>query len=217
MPKKLNGQNSKAVAAKARKEEKATAEKERVEREKEDALWRDDDKKREKKLSRKEDSEKKRLVALERKKERKELEEEETVAIGSSRGRAEGKSLSTQKMTRKQIEETMKESKKMRESEQKDSSVDQVRDIEENVNRLQVDGEEARTVETAINILSGTGTAAVEKHPEKRMKAAYEEFEKSRLPVLKVENPNLRLSQLKQLLRKEWMKSPQNPFNQIAR
>ena len=89
--------------------------------------------------------------------------------------------------------------------------------IEENVNRLQVDGEEARTVETAINILSGTGTAAVEKHPEKRMKAAYEEFEKSRLPVLKVENPNLRLSQLKQLLRKEWMKSPQNPFNQIAR
>ena len=217
MPKKLNGQNSKAVAAKARKEEKATAEKERVEREKEDALWRDDDKKREKKLSRKEDSEKKRLVALERKKERKELEEEETVAIGSSRGRAEGKSLSTQKMTRKQIEETMKESKKMRESEQKDSSVDQVRDIEENVNRLQVDGEEARTVETAINILNGTGTAAVEKHPEKRMKAAYEEFEKSRLPVLKVENPNLRLSQLKQLLRKEWMKSPQNPFNQIAR
>ena len=217
MPKKLNGQNSKAVAAKARKEEKATAEKERVEREKEDALWRDDDKKREKKLSRKEDSEKKRLVALERKKERKELEEEEAVAIGSSRGRAEGKSLSTQKMTIKQIAEKMKEGKKMRESEQKVSSVDQVRDIEENVNRLQVDGEEARTVETAINILSGTGTGAVDKHPEKRMKAAYEEFEKSRLPVLKVENPNLRLSQLKQLLRKEWMKSPQNPFNQIAR
>ena len=196
MPKKLNGQNSKAVAAKARKEEKATAEKERVEREKEDALWRDDDKKREKKLSRKEDSEKKRLVALERKKERKELEEEETVAIGSSRGRAEGKSLSTQKMTRKQIEETMKESKKMRESEQKDSSVDQVRDIEENVNRLQVDGQEAKTKDEAINILSAAGTLAGDKHPEKRMKAAFEEFEKNMLPILKVKNPYLMLSQL---------------------
>ncbi len=48
------------------------------------------------------------------------------------------------------------------------------------------------------------------------MKAAYEEFEKLRLPQLKEENPNLRLSQLKQLLRKEWMKSPDNPFNQVV-
>ena len=46
------------------------------------------------------------------------------------------------------------------------------------------------------------------------MKAAYEEFESERLPELKRENPNLRLSQLKQMLRKEWMKSPKNPFNQ---
>ena len=105
---------------------------------------------------------------------------------------------------------------KMRESEQKVSSVDQVRDIEGNVNRLQVDGEEARTMDEAINILRAAGTPASDKHPEKRMKAAYEEFEKNRLPILKVENPNLRLSQLKQLLRKEWMKSPQNPFNQIS-
>ena len=45
------------------------------------------------------------------------------------------------------------------------------------------------------------------------MKAAFEEFEKVRLPQLKTENPTLRLSQLKQLLRKEWMKSPENPLN----
>ena len=54
---------------------------------------------------------------------------------------------------------------------------------------------------------------SVDKHPEKRMKAAYEEFESVRLPQLKAENPNLRLSQLKQMLRKEWMKSPDNPLN----
>ena len=56
-------------------------------------------------------------------------------------------------------------------------------------------------------------TSAVDKHPEKRMKAAYEEFENIRLPQLKIENPNARLSQLKQMLRKEWMKSPDNPLN----
>lgn len=45
------------------------------------------------------------------------------------------------------------------------------------------------------------------------MKAAYEDFEKLRLPQLKTENPNMRLSQLKQMLRKEWQKHPNNPLN----
>ena len=45
------------------------------------------------------------------------------------------------------------------------------------------------------------------------MRAAFEDFEKVRLPELKVENPSLRLSQLKQLLRKEWQKHPSSPIN----
>ena len=56
--------------------------------------------------------------------------------------------------------------------------------------------------------------SATDRHPEKRMKAAYAAFEEENLPRLKEENPNLRLSQLKQLLRKDWMKSPSNPMNQ---
>ena len=56
-------------------------------------------------------------------------------------------------------------------------------------------------------------SSPADKHPEKRMKAAYEEFESVRLPELKAENPNLRLSQLKQMLRKEWLKHPNNPLN----
>ena len=51
------------------------------------------------------------------------------------------------------------------------------------------------------------------KHPEKRLKAAYEDYEKERLPELKKENPNMRLSQLRQMLWKEWQKSPKNPLN----
>lgn len=46
------------------------------------------------------------------------------------------------------------------------------------------------------------------------MKAAFTAFEEVNLPRLKQENPNMRLSQLKQLLKKEWMKSPENPMNQ---
>lgn len=52
-----------------------------------------------------------------------------------------------------------------------------------------------------------------DRHPEKRLKAAYTAFEEANLPILKAENPTLRLSQLKQMLRKEWLKSPQNPLN----
>lgn len=71
---------------------------------------------------------------------------------------------------------------------------------------------EARSVEDAIAVLNVAGTP-VDRHPEKRMKAAYSAFEERELPRLKQENPNMRLSQLKQLLKKDWMKSPENPMN----
>ena len=67
----------------------------------------------------------------------------------------------------------------------------------------------------SFNVFSSLNdpSSSLDKHPEKRMKACYEEFESVRLPQLKAENPNARLSQLKQMLRKEWMKSPDNPLN----
>lgn len=54
----------------------------------------------------------------------------------------------------------------------------------------------------------------IDKHPEKRMKAAYAAYEERRLQELKIEHPTLRLSQLKQMIFKEWQKSPENPLNQ---
>lgn len=91
-------------------------------------------------------------------------------------------------------------------------------DLEENPNLVllqrQAEGhEDASTIDEAISLL-GVSQPASEKHPEKRMKAAYTVFEERELPRLKAENPNLRMSQLKQLLRKDWMKSPENPMNQ---
>lgn len=55
----------------------------------------------------------------------------------------------------------------------------------------------------------------VDMHPERRLKAAFAEFEVNNLERLKKENPTLRLSQIKQILRKEWMKSPNNPLNNL--
>ena len=71
---------------------------------------------------------------------------------------------------------------------------------------------EARNVEDAISVLS-IGDKQ-ELHPERRMKAAFAQFEEDRLPALKAENPNMRLSQIKQMIRREWLKSPDNPLNQ---
>lgn len=65
-------------------------------------------------------------------------------------------------------------------------------------------------------ICCSTKSQDVDKHPEKRMKAAYTAFEEKRLAQLKEEQPTLRLSQLKQLIFKEWQKSPENPLNQTS-
>ncbi|OMJ23348.1 Coiled-coil domain-containing protein [Smittium culicis] len=54
----------------------------------------------------------------------------------------------------------------------------------------------------------------VDRHPERRHKAALKAYEERELPRIKLENKGLRLQQLKQLLWKEWLKSPENPFNQ---
>ena len=63
-------------------------------------------------------------------------------------------------------------------------------------------------------LLHSLAEEAADRHPERRMRAAFTAFEEAQLPRLKQENPNMRLSQLKQLLKKEWLRSPDNPMNQ---
>lgn len=54
----------------------------------------------------------------------------------------------------------------------------------------------------------------IDRHPERRYKAAFKAYEEKRLPELKDEHPGLRLNQYKELIHKEFEKSPENPFNQ---
>lgn len=86
-------------------------------------------------------------------------------------------------------------------------------DVTENLNRIKEEGEVASTIDDAIKVLDSMTFTEIDMHPEKRLKCAYASFEECRLPQLKAEHPTFRLSQLKQLLKKEWMKSPTNPIN----
>ncbi|KAK3917213.1 Coiled-coil domain-containing protein 124 [Frankliniella fusca] len=208
MPKKFAGENSKAVAARARKDEKKKDEETRKQKAIEDALWKDDDKLINRKNQRKEEQEKKKAEALQKKAEAKALLEQEMSSIKVSTGKQP-----ISKITRQQIQlETEKRAQAAQPIKPElDTHISQP--LVENVNRLEVDGEEARTIEEAISVLS-VKDSDIDKHPEKRMKAAFSAFEEANMPRIKNENPTLRLSQLKQILRKEWMKSPENPANQ---
>ncbi len=106
--------------------------------------------------------------------------------------------------------------------------------IEENVNHLLIrqreeylaSGEDvidARSVGEAISAL-GVSDGPVDKHPEKRyttggtsthsgyrLKAAFLAYESERLPILRKENPSLKLSQVKELLWREWTQQLKHP------
>jgi len=69
----------------------------------------------------------------------------------------------------------------------------------------------------ALDIATGTHGTGIDRHPERRVKAAYAAFEERRLPELKVEHPGLRLMQMKEIIRKEFDKSPENPMNQMSK
>uniref|UniRef100_A0A665VML1 HMG box domain-containing protein n=1 Tax=Echeneis naucrates TaxID=173247 RepID=A0A665VML1_ECHNA len=208
MPKKFQGENSKAATARARKAEAKAVADARKKQEEEDALWQETDKHVLKKEQRKDDKEKKRLELLERKKENQRLLDEENARL---KGKAQ-KEAQSGKVTRAQIEETL-QSEAQVEVIQEKSHLETP--LEENVNRIipEEGTVEARTIEDAIAVLS-TGPEDLERHPERRMKAAFLAYEEANMPRLKKENPNMRMSQLKQQLKKEWMKAPENPLNQ---
>ncbi|XP_005815103.1 coiled-coil domain-containing protein 124 [Xiphophorus maculatus] len=212
MPKKFQGENSKAATAKARKAEAKAVADARKKKEEEDALWEETDKHVLKKEQRKDDKEKKRLELLERKKENQRLLDEENAGI---KGKAQKEAAAGGKVTRAQIQEIL-QNDQQQELEIKPIEKSHLETpLEENINRVIAEegSMEARTIEEAISVLS-TGPEDLDRHPERRMKAAFTAFEEANMPRLKMENPNMRMSQLKQQLKKEWAKSPENPLNQ---
>ncbi|GMT28639.1 hypothetical protein PFISCL1PPCAC_19936, partial [Pristionchus fissidentatus] len=211
MPKKFAGENSKAVAARARKDGAKEADKEKKQKAAEDAYWADDDKNAMKKQGRKDDEEKKRLLALKRKEENRKAAEDE---LKSLVGKASAPPKVTQAsiLARKEVEKREAEKRNHEEKLANSKLVASPDEIEKNSNVEQDEGNSARNLEDAIALLS-VSAPEVDMHPEKRMKASYESYAQANLPILKEENPTLRLSQLKQMLQKNWLKAPENPIN----
>ncbi|KAK7865154.1 hypothetical protein R5R35_002215 [Gryllus longicercus] len=208
MPKKFVGENSKAVAARARKAEANEKDAAKRQQQLEEEYWKDDDKHIAKKQQRKEEQERRKQQQLEKKAESKALYEQEMKSIQPAVKQQQSK------ITRSQIQAEAEKRNKAAVATSKKPDITHIQEpLEENINRVVVDGLEARSVTEAIAVLSVKGEE-VDRHPEKRMKAAYTAFEEANMPRIKAENPNLRLSQMKQLLRKEWMRSPENPLNQ---
>ncbi|KAI0983122.1 hypothetical protein GJ496_003173 [Pomphorhynchus laevis] len=81
-----------------------------------------------------------------------------------------------------------------------------VKILQENLNRIESDQEHAHGIDQALLALNSD-------YAGKSSRSTYTLFEEQNLDRLKRENPSLRLSQIKQLLRKEWSKSPMNPLN----
>ncbi|KAL8798285.1 MAG: hypothetical protein Q9182_006797 [Xanthomendoza sp. 2 TL-2023] len=78
----------------------------------------------------------------------------------------------------------------------------------------------ATGIDNALDALSlTTGASAsekVERHPERRFKAAYAAYEARRMPEVEEEMKGLRRQQRVDVIRKEFERSPENPFNQVS-
>jgi hypothetical protein len=210
MPKKL-GENTKAVEARARKGNAMKEAEARKQKEQEDAYWQDDDKQIARKQNRKQEKEMKRLETTVRKQVNKQMAEEELESAVPKSHQAAAKITQAQIAAENERREAA--ARKASAGTSTATRVPKPPPIEENLNRLLNPDEEARTVDEALRMLSVDDGTPVDRHPERRVKAAYTAFESIRLPQLKAENPSLRLSQLKQMLFTEWQKSPANPMN----
>ena len=67
----------------------------------------------------------------------------------------------------------------------------------------------------ALNLTAGSTNDKIDRHPERRFKAAYAAFEARRLPEIEEEMKGLRRQQRIEMVKKEFEKSPENPFNQV--
>jgi len=200
MPKKFASVNTKAVEARERKENAKSSKALESKKAAEDAAWEDDDKMANKKALKKKEEEEKRRAALERK------------ALAAEQLQLEEASMAKvtpKKLTQAELKARKEEERRLQEAERAEAEKEEP--IPENMNHVMTDVDVAQTVEQAIAALDeGEG---VDYHPEKRVKAAWRAFEEARLTQMRQENPSLKLSQIRQMLRKEWQKSPLNPMN----
>ncbi|KAK2198266.1 Coiled-coil domain-containing protein 124-Oxs1 [Babesia duncani] len=181
---KHSGVNSKALEALIRKKEQKEALRRQKEAEELDKFWADDDKLTNAKLQRRHQAPKK-----------------------PTRAEILRNQLLQQELSRKQSLES-----------QDSYSVEQL--LQPNPNRealreqLELEEQNIESVKASglDDILSALSIAPSE-GGDKRVKAAFIAFQERKMAELKVEYPNLKLSQYKDMIYKSWQRSPENPSN----
>ncbi|KAI8467484.1 MAG: hypothetical protein J3K34DRAFT_430510 [Monoraphidium minutum] len=216
--------NEKAQAAKDRKAASKDAQKASAEREKEEKYWKEaGDGAKSKAQAKKDEEAARRAEAAAKKAEAKRLADEEEAALARSKPKP-GK-VAGPKVTHHALALTREEEAAARAEAAKQRSLESRREVDEasysrlveteNANR-QEDVVDARGVDAAIDALTNLSTGGAEpagdKHPEKRMRAAWQAFEAAHLPLLRMEKPGLKQSQYREMLWKQWQKSPDNPI-----
>ncbi|KAJ2720229.1 hypothetical protein GGI07_004750 [Coemansia sp. Benny D115] len=217
--------NRKAEEAKERKQgakDERNAQEQRRKEQKEAEAWRagaKDDSKRE-------NAEAKRLAKLaEKEAAKKLLEEEEKRIAKESKGKGSNPKLTSSLPARRApvLRGAEKKAAEREAAVERDgqanravetfaaSNIDDALDLLDNIN---AGGQAAATIDGS-QAKKGGVAAAVDRHPERRAKAAYKAFEDREYMRIKEENPGLRMSQIKDLIWKAWQKSPENPLNQV--
>ncbi|OMJ66583.1 hypothetical protein SteCoe_36519 [Stentor coeruleus] len=221
MPKKF-GINSKSTEAREKKAEVKKAKQEMDQKMKEDKLWEDDDKVKLAKENRKKEQMEKKQKEKERKDELKRLADEEAELFGKKT-----KPQTATKKTRAQIEEAKlaaiasMQAQIKKEQKDKDKEIEEKLDEDINPNHAKRD-EQTRLADQGAVLIEGSGldeaVKLVEeekalKHPEKKVKQAWNEYIDENMQRAKSEYPGLKRSQLLEILHKEFEKSEKNPFN----
>eukprot|EP00835_Amoeboradix_gromovi_P003600 NODE_245_length_12995_cov_0.297922.p5 type:complete len:182 gc:universal NODE_245_length_12995_cov_0.297922:8986-9531(+) len=127
-----------------------------------------------------------------------------------------------EKLKQEQLEEELKDkwekgskkvSKRELELEKRQQQIFEKKEREEILRKEQasIKSYAAKNVADAIDLFQ---KEKVDRHPERRVKAAFEAYKVRRLKELRSENSTLRLSQLEEIIWKEFKKSPDNPMNQ---
>lgn len=196
MAKKAAGENSKKAAGNARKAEVANKKRQAADEAAESAeasKWEAGSKKDNKK---KEDAQFKKEEAARKKTERDMLLAAEEASMPS-------KSVSSKQRGAAKV------------AAKRTGKIDDFLDLNKDIPELSASGLDDALAALALTSKDG-GVAAkdFDRHPERRVKAAFSAFEDRRLPEMRRENPGLRLQQIKNILFKEFQKSDENPMNQ---
>eukprot|EP00956_Cyclotella_meneghiniana_P037820 scaffold145251_cov73-Cyclotella_meneghiniana.AAC.3 len=77
-----------------------------------------------------------------------------------------------------------------------------------------MDDIQASGLDSALSKLS-MGAGGDDRHPEKRIKAAYKAYEEKMMPEVKQQYPGLKRQQYLDKIFALWKKSPENPMNQV--